>query len=456
METKPAGKKEIITFAGLGIITKFLTYILLLIFANFYTQTEYGRANFVLSIFMLSTAFVFFGLPQSIVPFYVKERKKVSTLFYFYALALLAYIITGIIIFRKDAFIIALILSSIFLFLHNFFIGVFQSQHKYHLFQVFNTLVQFVIIILSLLLFKLESNGIILSYSLAFFISGLLILIPNYNEIFRIVKPEFDYGFLKKYLKSSFVIVIISYSYLFLGVFDSSILGLLSDYRNVAIYSLAGQIANIITIVPVSISMFLLTRTSQISDNHHLSYSILSRSVRISFFLSIIGSLILASFANLITKIFIPLYSGIIESFFIILLTGIIFYSIYYPIYFYYMGKLKINEVLFPLLFATFINIILDVLLIPKFGVYGVTIATLIAHISAFTLLLHKVKLLARFWPVYFIVLFIPLAFYLKYSGLFLIFLAIPLLFALKLITLEDIKVITTTFTSFISPFLRK
>ena len=90
-------------------------------------------------------------------------------------------------------------------------------------------------------------------------------------------------------------------------------------------------------------------------------------------------------------------------------------------------------------------------LFIPKFGVYGICIATLLAHTLSFTLLAHKLKLLKEFWHFYILPFILLLALYIGYFGLVLIPILVLFFFLFRFITLEDIKVIKDTIFSIIN-----
>ncbi|MFH1316590.1 MAG: oligosaccharide flippase family protein [Candidatus Woesearchaeota archaeon] len=443
------GKKEIIGYAILSIISKIATYILLIIFANLFTEHEYGKAKFILSIFYIFTAFMCFGLPDSIVPFYIQYKHKLSGVFNFYLLFALIFSSVGILIFLDNFPILILAISSIFFYFQTFFIGIYQAKHKHHLYQLFRTLLQAIPIVFVFLFLRLGAEGIVLSYAITHIILGIIIIIMNYKETMFFLKPKINIIFFSKYLKYAVFVSAITYSYLFIGWIDSSILGLLSNFRNVALYNIAMPLSNIINLIPFTISMFLLTRISSVFKSEKLSYSILKRSIRISLFFSIIISVMLSSFIFLITRIFFSNYFNNVEAYFIILLIGAQLFAIYHLIYTYYAGRFEIRKAFIPILFAMMINIALDIFLIPKFGVFGIVFATLLAHLSAYTLLMNKVGLLKEFWMVYVLVLSIPLAFFLKYYGILLLAVIIPLMFYFRLIMKEDIKVVTDTLISF-------
>lgn len=444
-----SGKIQIIWHSIFSFASKAITYVLLIVFANLYLPEDYGKARFIMSIFLLATAFIYFGLPQSLVPFYVKYKNKISTIFYFYLVTISFFILTSLFFFHDSASTILLLFSIFFYFLFLFFLGIYQSHHQHGIYQFLQTLVQAVTLVLALFFANLGVEGILISFAASFIILGASVTAFNYKELIFFLKPDLDLAFLWKYLSFSFVSIVMGYSFLFLSWIDSSVLGILSSYENVAIYNISSPLAMLITIIPLSISMFFLTRVSLEKDKE-LSRSILKRVLRISLSISLISSIILVSLIYPITKIFFPAYSGNSELTFMILLIGIQFYCAYYLIYIYYIGNLTPNKALFPILSAALINAALDFILISKFGVIGVAIATLIAHAACFTMLMHKINLLKLFWPAYLLSLAIPLAFYMKHYGVVLLIIVLPLLFAFKLIEKEDIKAIVDNIHHFL------
>ncbi|MBU1246189.1 MAG: polysaccharide biosynthesis C-terminal domain-containing protein [Nanoarchaeota archaeon] len=187
--------------------------------------------------------------------------------------------------------------------------------------------------------------------------------------------------------------------------------------------------------------MFLLTKSSEVKDNVN-SRSLLSRILRISFSFSFLAAIGIISLAKLIILVFFPKYVGI-EPFILILLIGVVFYSLYHLIYVYLLSKLRPEKAFFPIGIAALLNIILDILLVPKFGLYGICFATMISHLVAFTILSVKVRMIKRFSLVYLLVLFLPLAYKMGVYGLLLIILLIPLLIILKLLQKQDLVLIS-------------
>ncbi|MAG20432.1 hypothetical protein CL618_03295 [archaeon] len=440
------GKKETIYTFLFIILSKVLTYVMLLVLANFFIKDIYGEASFFMSIFSIIMFFTLLGIPTITVPWIIK-KKDTHSVFYFLLFFNLILTIIGLIISIKYPMILPLIIMLPFLFIRGFARTFLRVKYKYHLLQFLNALYPFFAIIFLFILKEHQTLGILFSYSLSYILNSIFMFLPVKSEIFSLFKKfSLNLTTIKAYIKKGLIVSSISLSFLFLGWIDSTILGFLSTYKNVAQYNIAGPLSNIIAIIPSSLSFFLLTKSSELKD----SKPILNSTLRVSFFLSFLIAITLNSFIFLITKIFFPKYIGI-EFYFMILSIGLIFYSLYSLIYTNLTAQLKPEKALIPILSAAILNIILDIILIPKFNLTGITIATTLSHLLAFSLLSFKTKISRRFILILPLILLIPFSFYLKFYGLLLLPIAIFLMLILKITKKQDLLSILTTFKSILN-----
>ena len=150
------GKKELVYYFFLNLISKGFTYILLLVFANLFTQEQYGEASYIYAFFSIIFIFSFIGLPDIFVVWFIKN-KDVSSIFYFLLLAFILYLLaTGYVYINNLSFIKSL--KEIFLF------------NKFWLFLVFLLMFLFGFLIIRLGNFINQS---IYSYFLQFFVLPL-------------------------------------------------------------------------------------------------------------------------------------------------------------------------------------------------------------------------------------------------------------------------------------------
>jgi len=437
------GQKETIYAFVFIILSKIFTYIMLLILANFFIKEVYGQASFLMSIFSIIMFFTLLGIPNITVPWIIK-KKDTHSVFYFLLIFNTLLTLIGLLLSIKQPLFFPLTIMLPFLLIRGFARTFLKVQYKYHISQLFEALYPLFAIFFILLFKNYQTTGILFSYSLSYILNSIFMFFLVKTEIINLFRKfSLNFSTIKSYLKKGLIVSSISLSFLFLGWIDSTILGFLSTYQNVAKYNIAGPLSNIIAIIPSSLSFFLLTKSSELKD----SKNILNLTLRISFFFSFLIAILLNSLIFLITKIFFPQYIGI-ELYFMILSIGLIFYSIYSLIYTNLTAQLKPELAFLPILSAALLNIILDILLIPYYGLIGITIATSLSHLLALTLLSFKTKIPRRFILVIPLLFLIPLSFYLNYYGLLLIPLAIFLMLILKLILKQDIKTIFTTLKS--------
>ncbi|MDP7610737.1 MAG: hypothetical protein QGH19_03150 [Candidatus Woesearchaeota archaeon] len=440
------GKPEIIFSLIFGILSKFFAYFLLLVFANLYSQEELGAALFILSIFNLTLNLSSLGMPFIYVSWLIKKKDIYSVFSFLLILNIIIFLVA--LAFSAShpwIFPLALILPLVYLF--NTSISILNSKYQYHLSKLFSSLIVLFCILFAFLLRNLERLGITASYSISYIIITSIVIFLTRKKLFNILSNlTLNLTSLTEYLKKSIFVSLLTVSFTILYWSDSIILGLLSTFENVAKYNIAGHMSNIITIIPISLSLFLLNRSAEYSTPEHQkwSFGVLNRNLRLSFAFTITLAITLSSLLTLLTKIFFPKYIGI-EPFVMLLSIGLIFFSIYHLIYMYLAGKLHPEKAFFPIATAAILNIILDIILIPIAGIYGIVIATLTAHMLAFTWLTLKMGLLRKYSPIYILILLIPLSYILKAYGLILLIIIIPLLFYFKLIEKEDITVIINT-----------
>ncbi|MBU0963401.1 MAG: hypothetical protein KKD48_05855 [Nanoarchaeota archaeon] len=437
------GKRETLYYFGLTFISKFITYLLLIVLANYFYISEYGKASFALAVFNVLYFFVLIGLPDIFVPWYIK-KKDINSIFYFLLLSTTIFTIIGIIFSIKYNWVFPLVISLPFLLFYMLGYSIFRIKKQYHLLKISDILFISLTFIFVYFFKDFGKLGITMGYGFSYILTGIFIIVLTRKELINIISPfGFDLQQIILYIKKGFSTALVILSFLFLGWIDSIILGKLSTFENVAKYNIASPISNVITIIPLALSMFLLTRISEIKKEK-LSSSIFHRVLRLSFFFSLLLSISLLSIIRPLLDIFFKQYSDI-GIYVTILMVGVLYFSVYTLIATYLSAKLTPEKIVFPILVAAILNIILDIILIPGYGLFGICIATMISHITAFTLLTLKTKIFSKYTPIYIFSLLLPLSFYLSYFGLILIPIIILVSLLLKIVNLDDIQVIKET-----------
>jgi len=434
------GRKETLYFFFYNFVSKAITYLVLFVLANIFSLEVYGKAAYAISIFSISLLALLIGVPETLISWQVRKKDSTSVV-YFLSFLSLIFVLFGITAFWNHKWVFPLIFVLPFFLFKGIGYAFFRIHHKHHFVQIFGVASMLLYLGFLLVFRNMGEFGIVLSYSLAYFCVAMMVVSLTRGDYAKVLNRfKMDFRAIKEYFKKGIVTAFISISFAFLTWIDSSILGLLSTYENVAKYNVAGSISAVMLVVPVAISMFLLTRSAEIK-NDKTSLSLLKRSLRISVSITLFLGIIIVSLIEPILRIFFAQYVGI-ESYVVLLIFGLMFAAVNHVVAMYYSGKLKPEAIFYPIFFAALLNVILDVVLIPGYGMYGIIFATVISHFFAMVVLTFKSGLGSYFFPIILASLFIFLAYYFGIFGILSLVVLIPLLYALGLFTLEDFNVI--------------
>jgi len=439
MDKKNIGKKETLYAFGYSLASKAVTYLLLLVFANFYLPEEFGIGSFAFSIRNITTLIILFGIPDSIVPIIVK-KKKTSSIFKTLIGINVIFVFLGLILSIKYPWILPFVLTFPLVLFSNIGSAFWRAKSRHEVPYKIGFYTIFITLVFAYLLRDYGKLGFVSSYSIGYVFSAIAIVYPLRKEVFRSIRGPLKLKDVKPYLGHGFIIMFIAGIFSLMSWTNSTLLGLFGNFVQVAEFGIAVAIAGAISVIPISLSMFMVTRASQIKDKKK-SLKVLHRVTRVSFFSSLLASILLVIFIPLIIKIFFPRYTGI-EPYVSIFALGMIFFSSYYVVYSYHIGKMDTQKVLLPVILGLAINIILALWLIPAYGVLGVAVASSAAHLAILIWIGSKEKMRRITIMSLFAIAIISLVYFINYWGLLVFVLVIPLSIVLKIITKEDIKVI--------------
>ena len=185
-----------------------------------------------------------------------------------------------------------------------------------------------------------------------------------------LLKEEFRYG----------LIVYFSSLFIYLNYrADQIFIKYLKGNSDLGIYAIAVTLAELLFVIPTGISSALTARLVN-TNNEQYTRKTIAQTVKFTFYTSIVLSICGALGSFLIPYVYGKAYSPAISAT-LILLAGIIFASIgrvSFP-YFFAGGKAKLHLYI---TFATFvINLILNLILIPKTGINGAATASSISYL---------------------------------------------------------------------------
>ncbi|MDO8555683.1 MAG: polysaccharide biosynthesis C-terminal domain-containing protein [Nanoarchaeota archaeon] len=434
------GKKEVAYVFFLFLFSKIFSYAALLIFANYFVPQEYGQASFVWSLFNMVLFFSCLGLPETLVAWILK-RKNVRTVFTFLLLVNLGAFVGALIIGMQYHWTLPLVILLPFMLVDATARAVLKSQYRYHVSQLASNMFVMLLVVFAFVLKDLGKFGIVLAYGLAYFLPTIWLFFTVRKDIKEVMRPApLDWKSIWEYVKKGSSTSLIAACFAFLTWIDASLLGSLSTFESVAKYSVAGALANVVAAVPMSLSHFTLSRSAEVHGEHK-SLEVLQRTVRLSFFFSLLFGIVLNALSFMVTKIFFPQYVGI-EIFIAILSSGLLWYAVYSLLASFLMGRLRQESAVVPIVAATVTNVALDIILIPLFGLYGITVATAVAHAVAFVLLTKRVHVRRKFAMLVTSPILIFAAFYLQWYGLLMLPVAVTVCFWLRLVKKSDIAIV--------------
>jgi len=353
------------------------------------------------TIYMLSSL----GINQANIYFIGKKKYLIQDIIsntFFISIIVSTISILALIVFRnnilnniftaiKPKYFVVILLIIPFHIIKNFYEGVLRGKEKFNAINVRDLLIGIIRLIIVFVLL------VLLHFRLYALIIGILAIkiIETFWQIILIKKiNSIKIGINKKLAKKSFRFGIKSYLQNFLihlhFKIDIYLLAYFLSPSDVAFYDIAVLIVELLLIIPVSIKTVLLPKLVYSSEEEKRE-NVLKTS-RHSFFLLLIGAIPLVVMGKWMIKFvygeeYISAYYPLL-----IILPGIIAASINNVIIPYFTSKNKQEITILITLPSLIVNIILNIILIPQFGICGAAFATLISYTATTILLLLVYK----------------------------------------------------------------
>ncbi|NKE36548.1 oligosaccharide flippase family protein [Natronococcus sp. JC468] len=388
--------------------TLLITLIYTPIFVRLLGSGGYGDYSLILAILSVLMTFINAGVFDGVRKFisedrdYDKWEMKVFAYYFRMAILLLLVVSLGIVI-SVFSGISDLILGAEFryYFLLAIFILVFRqvfavsraalmgigAESVSEPLGIINKLI-FTLVAVSLLLLGFDIYGVLLAEIISLSVIVLLsfIYLRNYIDFSYIIKPigeEFPKHELNKYKKQSVVLVLLLTT---LYKVDIILLNPIAGSTETGYYRAALTIAEFLWFIPMALQMTLLQSTSEFWSNGQIG-KVNNISSRITRYTILLVSLLSIGIA-ILSKSFIPLYFG--EEFsdavlpLLILIPGAFFFSILRPMLSIGQASGNLRPLVISTTIAALLNIVLNLLLIPKYGMYGAATATSLSYGSMF------------------------------------------------------------------------
>ena len=411
-------KKEIFRFSkntityGIGhTLTRFIPFLLLPIYTNFLIPDEYGAALYLQSYFSFLMVIYLFGFDVSLIRFYVlaenQEDKQKIFSSGFISILTIGSILSIVLIFCSpfladvlndqnssyfdSGIIIICVFTLFFDSINGFSLLVLRAEekaYKFLLIRIIGSLLNFTLNIIYIVILKSGIIGIFISNLIA---SGL-----SFFMVLPIIKSNFKFKFSKiifsdltrfgvPYIFSGLAILV-------MDLIDRIILKQYKGLDDVGIYGAAYKLAMIMAIIVGGFRFawhpFFLSVSKQ--DNAKNVFSkILTLYTFVTFFVLVLVSTIVPTIVRIKIPggfIFGAKYWAGIKIIPVIMLSYLC-YGVYVNfIIGIYLSKKSIY-IPFVVGISAVVNILLNFLLIPLYGIWGAAVTTLISYILMMTIM---------------------------------------------------------------------
>jgi len=258
---------------------------------------------------------------------------------------------------------------------------IFQIKLKMFYFVNFNLLNKILLLIL-IYIVAVWKGGLFLFYLLSLLPSIILLLqVKHYSE--KIIRPRFeiDFAIWRKIFKESWPLGLSAFFIFIYHRIDQIIIFHLKGPDKVGLYSVAVRLVESFNIVPIALMASVLPLMSQY---YELSKNDFERIYQLSFKYLLIFIIPVASYISIYSDNIVSLFYG--KGF---LLSGSALRILIWAEVFVFLGvvnnsiliaanKQKIDSIFTGT--SAFVNIVLNLVLIPKYGIVGAAIASLVSY----------------------------------------------------------------------------
>ncbi len=376
-------------------ITRLSKFALIVYATRILGPTGFGQFSFALSFVMIFTVFADLGLSQ-IISREISQRKKgelefnnilslkiIISFIVLLAVVIIAQITISDLLVRQSVLILL-----VFMFtntISDFLFSFFQARKNMR-YEAYTRIIQAVAstILGFLLLSQTQTTvGLTISYALAGLISLIYISILYFlkrRKSSSVKTRWLQFQTWKKYLMMSWPLILTGIFAMIYNEIDSVMMGYYGQIKEVGLYN-ASYRAMWVILVPC----LLIYRTffPIINENYFKSTETYKRIwkyyLRISLFMAVPTLLFGILLANqIIIFVFGPDYSGAVTSFQVLIgVAGLTLLS--FPFNQGLIAANKQKKVFFATFWGALINIILNLVLIPRYSLNGAALATLIA-----------------------------------------------------------------------------
>lgn len=417
-------KTSLIVFVGL-ILSKIFMYLYRIIIARHFGPEVYGLFSLAIMVTGWIIAFSILGLTEGILRFtsFYRGKKQINKIRYIFRISIITLFfsttISTIFLFLSSDFIAINIFHNpnLTIFLKAFsilvpisifstvFLAVIRAFEKISWYSFITNILENAVKVAAILLLIFlgwKSNAVILSYILAF----LSILIASYlvckykiSEIFG--KPKLRRKSKRKIMGNLFsyswplmLLGILSHIFHWIDSFAIGYFGMEKGAINVGFYNVAVPIAMLILFVPdIFTQLFLPLITKEFSRKNLIVIKELSKQIgKWIFLLNLPLFLLFILFPGAIINLLFGQEYLIAQNALRILSIGLFFLALFRPSLHLIQMMGKSRLLLINMVFTSIVNLILNMILVPRYGINGAAFSTMLSYIILSLIFLTETK----------------------------------------------------------------
>jgi O-antigen/teichoic acid export membrane protein len=378
------------------------------IIVRFLGSGGYGDYALVLSVYSIVSVFTQSGIFNGIRKFIAEERSVENWAsqifgFYFRISIFVTGLFVGLIILASNTALVVdlfttefqtyFLILAVYLFAGQFYSvgrGVLMGFGLEHLSEPIQILRKLIYVSTSIVLlyFGYAVSGVLIAQVISAFVVGFVAFwfIRNRISISSVLKPASNS--VPRYQLLTFNVYSILLAFLTISLYHVDILLLrpIVGSTETGFYKASLVVAEFMWLVPMAIQYSLVHSTSEMwaKEEQDAITDLAATSTRLNLTLVVIMVIGLAALAD----VFVPIYFG--SEFgpsvgpLLLLLPGVIGFALARPIFAIGQGKGELRTLVFATGGAAVLNLVLNLLLIPSYGMYGAAIATSIGYGSMF------------------------------------------------------------------------
>ena len=391
------------------VLSKLLKLVLLIYVARILGATEYGKFTFAFAFVYLFAILADLGIGEVAVREFARDGRKEKEFPSIFSLKILLNLGTLILIFVSSFFITSnpeirklIWILAIYLLMDsfNYLICCFFRARQQMQYEAFARIFQALTLTATgfFVLFNFPSVwGMSYSYLFAA-ASALIFLLLVFTLKFRLFRIEWNKIVWQRYLAMSWSLALIGGLTMIYNQIDSVMMGYWNQITEIGWYNASYGIAGAFLVVSSFVSTsFYPAQSKYFKESKEILQKIWNYQMEIMIFLSVplvVGGILLAS--KLIGFIYDSSFSPAVLAFqILIVMTGISYLQT--PFNRLLIATNQQKKLFWAVFSGTIINIILNIILIPRFSLYGAALATVFTWL---VLLLLCLYITYRYTPV--------------------------------------------------------